>query len=57
MRSLLNVLMPDPIKGLVKSVTETKGGQWVQKKELRMIESEIKKSRSLHPRATTARFY
>jgi hypothetical protein len=57
MHSLLNVIMPDPIKELVKSVTTTKGGQWIQKKELRIMESDIKKNRKFHARATTVRFY
>jgi hypothetical protein len=43
MLKLIKNVTTSPLKDLIKGITENQGGQWVQKKELRIKESEFKR--------------
>lgn len=57
MLSLLNDIVSNPIKDLVKGITNHQGGQWVEKKELREKEAQYKVARKFNPKAARTRSF
>jgi hypothetical protein len=53
----LNDIVSNPIKGLVKGITNHQGGQWVEKKELREKEAQYKVARKFNPKAARTRSF
>lgn len=51
MLELLKNVTTSPLKDLIKGITENQGGQWIQKKELRVKESELKRARKYNMKA------
>ncbi|MBK8052174.1 MAG: hypothetical protein IPK35_02535 [Saprospiraceae bacterium] len=45
------------ILDLVKEVTETQGGQWIEKKELRKKEASSKYSKKFNPKTARTRSF
>lgn len=57
MFDLINNIVTSPVKELVKSVTTSQGGIWVEKKELRNKEAQIKSSKKFNPKASRTRSF
>lgn len=49
--------MTSPVKELVKSIATSQGGIWVEKKELRAKEAQIKSSKRFNPKASRTRSF
>ena len=57
MLNIINNILPDPIKELLKDVTVTQGGQWIEKKELRIAEANRKIGKHFNPKAARTRSF
>ncbi len=50
-------IVQQQILDLVKDITETQGGQWVEKKEVRKNEAGVKNSLKFNPKASRTRSF
>lgn len=57
MFSLVNQMIPEQVKDLVRSITENQGGQWVEKKELRKAEASRKSKLKFNPKTSRTKSY
>ncbi len=57
MFTVIKNLVPDQIKELLKDVTSTKGGQWIEKKEMRMTEANVKAGVRFNPKTARTRSF
>ncbi|MFZ1751474.1 MAG: hypothetical protein WAU01_14840 [Saprospiraceae bacterium] len=57
MLNIINIIVPTQIKGLVKDITASQGGQWVEKKELRQNEANKINSSEFNPKASRTRSF
>ena len=57
MIDIINSVIPEQVKDLVKEITETQGGQWVERKELRISEAEKLEKNEFNPKAVRTRSF
>ncbi len=57
MFNIINHFVPDQVKDFFKDVTVTQGGQWIEKKELRIAEANLKTSKKFNPKAARTRSF
>jgi len=57
MIKILKNIVPNQIKDLVKEISETQGGHWVEKKEVRIQEANEKDSTKFNPKAARTRSF
>lgn len=57
MLSLLNDIVSNPIKQLVKDITAYQGGHWIEKKELRNKEAQNKVAKRFNPKSARTRSF
>lgn len=57
MLSIINNVITEQVKDLVKEITKTLGGHWVDKKELRISESESKSYKEFNPKSARTRSF
>lgn len=57
MLNIINNILPDQVKGLIKDVTANQGGQWVEKKELRVAEANRKIGNHFNPKSARTRSF
>lgn len=57
MIDIINNAIPEQVKELVKEITETQGGQWVEKKELRVSEAEKLENKEFNPKTARTRSF
>jgi hypothetical protein len=57
MFTLLKSIVPDQVKELLKDVASTQGGQWVEKKEMRMAEANHKAGVRFNPKTARTRSF
>jgi hypothetical protein len=57
MFKLLNNLVGSPVKELVKEITLHQGGQWIEKKELRIQEAKENSKLHFNPKAARTRSF
>ena len=57
MIKILKSIVPNQVKDLVKEISETQGGHWVEKKEVRMREANEKDLVKFNPKASRTRSF
>ncbi len=57
MINIINNILPEQIKELLKDVTATQGGHWVEKKELRVAEANRKIGKHFNPKSARTRSF
>ena len=57
MFKLINNFVSSPVKELVKEITLHQGGQWVEKKELRIKEAKEKSKLHFNPKTARTRSF
>ncbi len=57
MFTLIKSIVPDQVKELLKDVTSAQGGQWIEKKEMRMAEANKKAGVQFNPKTARTRSF
>ncbi len=57
MLNIINNILPVQVKDLLKDATATQGGQWVEKKELRIAEANRKIGKHFNPKSARTRSF
>lgn len=57
MFTLIKSVVPDQVKEILKDVTSAQGGQWIEKKEMRMAEANNKAGLRFNPKTARTRSF
>jgi hypothetical protein len=57
MLNIISNLLPVQVKELLKDATATQGGDWVQKKKLRIAEANRKIGKTFNPKSARTRSF